>query len=214
MTQLRAVLTPARLAKGMLTLVVVLLALSAAGVASAQEPVPPPEPPDDTPTFFEDSVGSAAAVNDPVAAAESLPDGVVLVEGDIAMPADLVGGLYADLSAQSFWAPNLWPSGVVPYVFDAGVPLETQNDAYDAMGAWEWAAGVHFTPRMGEGNYIVIQSCSGNWSYVGEIGGPQTVCVQPYVPTGIIAHELGHALGLWHEHTRPDRDCLRHHPLG
>lgn len=44
-------------------------------------------------------------------------------------------------------------------------------------------------------------------SYVGKSGeGPQAVSIGKNCDKfGIVVHELGHVVGFWHEHTRPDR---------
>lgn len=49
------------------------------------------------------------------------------------------------------------------------------------------------------------------WSYIGRQGGSQKISLgvrqQPFCKyKGVIIHELGHALGFWHEQARPDRD--------
>jgi hypothetical protein len=54
--------------------------------------------------------------------------------------------------------------------------------------------------------FLFCFSCS---SDIGKKGGNQSVSISrasECVSKGIIMHELLHALGLWHEHTRTDRD--------
>jgi astacin len=47
----------------------------------------------------------------------------------------------------------------------------------------------------------------GCWSYVGRIGGEQRISIgATCYRHGVIIHEILHALGFFHEHSRPDRD--------
>lgn len=51
-----------------------------------------------------------------------------------------------------------------------------------------------------------LQFCSSCASFVGLKGGEQPVFVGPQCMVGNTAHEILHALGFHHEHTRMDRE--------
>ena len=100
-----------------------------------------------------------------------------------------------------------WTGAVVPYVIDANLPQPSRVTG--AMSHIENNTGkVRFVPRTTERNYVRFVRSNGCASSVGMTGGAQLVYLADGCSTGNTIHEISHALGMYHEHTRCDRDSF------
>ena len=111
-----------------------------------------------------------------------------------------------------------WPDGCVPYQIDIDESVfpTTVSRVNTAIAAWnDLAVGITLIPRANQTNYISFQSFGGAAldfcfsTAAGMAGGIQIVLVPENPNPNIscrIEHEIGHAVGMIHEHMRSDRD--------
>jgi len=139
-----------------------------------------------------------------------------LFQGDIILDPDEVQKMENGGNAYGSQIGKRWPKignhAVVPYVF--AEEIRTSRSALRgievAMAAYHKYTCIRFKPRSNEKNFITIVGGSGCASSIGMKDNPkypQKVhlgrgCLNPHT----VIHELGHAMGLWHEQSRPDRD--------
>jgi hypothetical protein len=102
-----------------------------------------------------------------------------------------------------------WENGIIPYYLKGEFSDTDVANIKTAMAGWENVCGVKFeevTPRSSA--YCIYRVGVNEWS--SSVGENNSTCHmvfgKSYSNTGVIMHELGHCLGLEHEHQRPDRD--------
>lgn len=137
-----------------------------------------------------------------------------LFQGDMILPPVASAALSSGISLYSATSDTslLWPEGRIYYQFgikDQGL----QNLVHRAMTHIEKRTCIRFIERgvmhrfLGNNDYVTIFRGKGCYSLVGRGRGSQPLSLGPGCENeSIIIHELMHAIGFFHKHSRSDRD--------
>ncbi|XP_073717951.1 hatching enzyme 1.2-like [Misgurnus anguillicaudatus] len=130
----------------------------------------------------------------------------ILLEGDLLFPKTR-NALYC-LTNNCFWKKNANNLVEVPYIVSSEYTYYEKSTIQSAMTSFASKTCIRFVPRSSQIDYISIENLDGCYSSLGRTGGKQVVSLKRggCVYHGIVEHELNHALGFYHEHTRSDRD--------
>ncbi len=110
---------------------------------------------------------------------------------------------------QGFHHPDdtrLWPTSIIPFGIHSD--LKNPQRVTEAIRYFNENTAVRFVPVTDNDADAIIfiadeENCA---SYLGHIGGLQPILVAPQCQSQDLIHELMHALGFVHEHSRTDRD--------
>ncbi|XP_054712832.1 blastula protease 10-like [Uloborus diversus] len=134
-------------------------------------------------------------------------EGNPIVQGDIVLPP---GSKREDFKG-IVNVVTLWTNGKISYNYHSSVDEDLKTMIRGAMDEWEKHSCLKFTEKVFDFNYLRYRSDKeGCWSMIGRINSPfapQDVSIgQGCNRTNIIVHEIGHAIGFYHEQSRNDRD--------
>ncbi len=136
-------------------------------------------------------------------------DSIYILQGDIILSSEQIHKLEQQKTRGAIQtnATNYWTSCDVYYDFASDFIYK--EEALQAMNNISSSVAVQFHPKETYNkDYVHFIHTDGNYSNLGSIGGKQDISIaknQGSV-TGIIMHELLHALGLFHEMCRADRN--------
>lgn len=132
-------------------------------------------------------------------------DGMAVFEGDIVLGTlEAIEAPHREEGVAITGAEFRWPDGVVPFEVDPALPDPQRVAA--AVAHWNGRTHLRFVPRTaGDTDFLRFIPSTASRSPVGRHGGMQTIELTATAPIGTVVHEMGHAIGLWHEQSREDR---------
>jgi len=103
-----------------------------------------------------------------------------------------------------------WTNGIIPYELSSYFGQSHKGLFAAAIKEIQDHSCIKFVPRTTEKPYLKIENNGGCNSYIG-MPGPNGISVTSLQDPACwnhrtIVHEMMHAIGLWHEHQRYDRD--------
>lgn len=134
-----------------------------------------------------------------------IKEGIAITQGDMVLGklSDEAGSVDRGFAAAQ--KTRLWPSATIPYSIQEGV--ENKALIEESIQLFQRQTPIRFVPYSGQKDSLVFtkseELCA---SYLGRVGGAQPIFLSPKCGQNEILHELMHALGFVHEHSRPDRD--------
>ena len=100
--------------------------------------------------------------------------------------------------------PFLWKDGRIPYCYADSFTVAEKMLIEDAMSDWERSNVIKFYEESCDIGVAHIVKGNSNFS---SFGSQSLSIITLYnINYRTAAHELGHTIGLMHEHQRPDRD--------
>lgn len=168
-----------------------------------------------------------AEVHRPYAEATVLDDALRVVDGVAVLEGDIILGPIAELEPVDTRSPQsvgmkscaallggrcvryhnyLWPNGIVYYQIKAGFSKVKRDQINAAINHWRNKTPLRFVKRA-TGEHVLFKpsssSCSADLGYYP--GRIRAVNVSSSCKRGNLIHEIGHVMGLLHEHVRCDR---------
>uniref|UniRef100_A0A3Q3K7S7 Metalloendopeptidase n=1 Tax=Monopterus albus TaxID=43700 RepID=A0A3Q3K7S7_MONAL len=131
-----------------------------------------------------------------------------LLEGDVIIPKTRNAMKCLDGTNSCLWPKSANGHVEIPFVISDKYDNTDTKNIKTAMHGIQSRTCIRFIPHTKQDGYLSIEPKAGCASLLGYTGNKQVVSLQRYgcVTNGIIQHELLHALGFYHEHSRSDRD--------
>lgn len=130
----------------------------------------------------------------------------------------LIGLLYGTSRAGYTIDPNdpnergrLWDGGKVPYAIDPSLDATSRTNIAKSIADFHAKTNLRWVPRTNEHDYVLFNIATFTAEGGGAVGrqvGKQEIKMKQgggYAGTGTIIHEMGHTVGLYHEHDHPER---------
>jgi uncharacterized protein (TIGR03437 family) len=148
--------------------------------------------------------------------AYTIEDGQVVVEDHILLGpvAEVLGGAPSKGRNEALVIRNQasrWTNNTVPYAFDAALPEASREEFLRAVEFWRANTPLRFVVRTTEANFLrvvrLLPDEGACFSNIGMQTGETLMRLADSCSQSTVTHEVGHAIGLYHEHVRGDREA-------